>query len=147
MGKSLEIYKLLKNDDSEKIYLFHTGNFFNFLNEDAELINKILGLTITNWGKDLIKCGFPNVALRNYLKDLKEEQINYQIIDNGKRITKEEEQDYIDKISIVTKNSEKDKKYTEIGKKIEELDLDNIAPKDLYKKIVEFQNKLKGENK
>ena len=33
MSEYSTLYNFLKNDNTETVYIFHTGNFFNFVNE------------------------------------------------------------------------------------------------------------------
>lgn len=142
MSEYSTLYNFLKNDNTETVYIFHTGNFFNFVNDDANFINKELGLNITKWGNTMIKCGFPSVALENYLKKLKEKNIDYQIIDNGKKIKKEDEINYIDEISKLSNKKIDNKKYIEIGKEIENLNIANLTAIEALNLITEYQRKL-----
>ena len=41
MSKLLKKYEELKKQDSNTIYLFHVGIFYNILNEDAKIVNSI----------------------------------------------------------------------------------------------------------
>lgn len=142
MSEYSVLYNFLKNDDFEKIYLFRTGNFFNFLNEDATLISNKLGLNITNWGNTIIKCGFPSVSLEKYLNKLNEENINYQIVDNGKKIKKNDETNYIQEITKLSNKKNNTNKYIEIGKEIEKLNIANITAVDALNLITKYQNTL-----
>ena len=40
MSKLFDVYKRLKKEDSETLYLFKSGIFYIFLDEDAKTINK-----------------------------------------------------------------------------------------------------------
>lgn len=142
MSEYSTLYNFLKNDDSDKIYLFHNGNFFCFINDDAKLINQKIGLNLTKWGNTMVKCGFPSVALETYLKDLQEKNINYQIIDNNKKIKKEDESNYVQEIKKLCQSKNNTKKYIEIGKEIENLNIANLTAVEALNLITQYQNKL-----
>ena len=61
--KYLEKKKL----DKETYYLFKTGNFYIFIDEDAKKISEVVPLKLTNLTSDILKCGFPVNALERYL--------------------------------------------------------------------------------
>lgn len=141
MGKFSEIYKLLKNEDSETLYLFKMGIFYNFMNDDAKLINQKIPLKITSFGDD-IKCGFPRSSLKDHLENLKEKQFNYLIIDDGKKIKKEDENNYVQEISKQSINPNNNEKYIEIGKEIEKLNLASITAVEALNLITKYQSIL-----
>lgn len=128
MGKFSEIYKMLKKEDSQKIYLFKMGIFYNFMNEDASQINKLLGLQITPFGDD-IKCGFPANNLNKYIMLLDNHNVNYKIIDND--VDAKNKKDYLHDIACIN-----------VIKEIEKINLNNITPIQAYEKLYEFQNKI-----
>ena len=68
MSNLYELYKQLKEYNKEQLYLFKTGIFYIFLDEDAKTIEKYIPLKITNYNKDTEKCGFPSNAKDKYLK-------------------------------------------------------------------------------
>ena len=66
MSKLYLEYLRRKKVDASKYYLFKSGLFYIFLDEDAKNINKITPLNITNLNKDIVKCGFPSNSLEKY---------------------------------------------------------------------------------
>ena len=81
MSKLFEIYKNLKQNDNETLYLFKSGIFYIFLDNDAKIINKILDLKLTNLNDKIVKCGFPSNSLKKYLKLLSMTKYKIKIID------------------------------------------------------------------
>ena len=47
--KIYDKYKELKEQNSSKMYLFRNGNFYIFLDKDADLINEYVVLKKTNF--------------------------------------------------------------------------------------------------
>ena len=81
MSKLFEIYKKLKQNDNETLYLFKSGIFYIFLDNDAKIINKAFGLKLTNLNDKTVKCGFPSNSLKKYLKLLSMTKYKIKIID------------------------------------------------------------------
>ena len=81
MSKLFEIYKNLKQNDNETLYLFKSGIFYIFLDNDAKIINKAFGLKLTNLNDKTVKCGFPSNSLKKYLKLLSMTKYKIKIID------------------------------------------------------------------
>ena len=81
MSKLFEIYKNLKQNDNESLYLFKSGIFYIFLDNDAKIINKAFGLKLTNLNDKTVKCGFPSNSLKKYLKLLSMTKYKINIID------------------------------------------------------------------
>ena len=46
MSKLFDIYKNLKQEDSKTLFLFKSGIFYIFLDEDAKIINNLLDLNL-----------------------------------------------------------------------------------------------------
>lgn len=82
MSRIYEKYLDLKRKDSNKIYLFHCGNFYIFLAEDADLINNYVVLKRTKFTKDVMKCGFPIGSKEEYLKVFQNQNLNIEVIEN-----------------------------------------------------------------
>ena len=66
MSKLQKQYEDLKRKDSEKIYIFRVGIFYNILNEDAKVVSDSIGLKLTDLGPSIVKCGFPIAKLDKY---------------------------------------------------------------------------------
>lgn len=116
MTKQIDIYCKLKNKDKSKRYLFKSGVFYYFLDEDAKYMSAKYNFKITSFGKN-IKCGFPVKALEKYL----------YIFNN-------------ESIELVKENSDKDK----VIQLIESINLDEISPKEAYMLLVKLKE-LIGE--
>ena len=81
MSKLINTYKQLKENDSETFYLFKSGIFYIFLDEDAKKMNSILNLKLTNLNNDIVKCGFPTTSISKYINLLISNNIKFKIID------------------------------------------------------------------
>jgi len=74
MGKILEKYNLLKSNNSNKRYMFQSGLFYIFVDEDAKYISSVLNFKITSFG-NTVKCGFPIKAYPKYKDVLEQENV------------------------------------------------------------------------
>ena len=72
---------LEKKKDNNKYYLFKSGAFYIFLDEDAKNISKITTLCLTNLNKDVVKCGFPKNSLEKYLSIFDNLKLDIEIIE------------------------------------------------------------------
>ena len=64
-------YHSIKNDHKDKILLFHLGDFYEMFFEDAEIVSKVLGLTLTyrkNGQEKIFMCGIPVANKDFYIK-------------------------------------------------------------------------------
>lgn len=86
MSKLFEIYKNLKQNDNETLYLFKSGIFYIFLDNDAKIINKTFGLKLTNLNDKIVKCGFPSNSLQKYIGLLSSTNYKIKIVDNSNTI-------------------------------------------------------------
>lgn len=66
----LSAYKRFKQEYPKKILAFPTGDFFQVFNEDADIMSKLCGLNLTDYGPYRI-CGFPKFILHEYEEKLK----------------------------------------------------------------------------
>lgn len=71
-------YLSLKIENSNNFYLFESGIFYLFIDNDAKFMSNILNLKLTNLNSQIVKCGFPTSHLDKYLKILKD--MNYSNI-------------------------------------------------------------------
>ncbi len=125
MSKLLKQYEDLKKKDSEKIYIFKVGIFYNILNEDARKVSNAIGLKLTDLGPDIIKCGFPIAKLEKYTQLLKSKDLNFEIISN-------------------LASSNQNTSYDQIIKKIKSIDLNNTTFKEAFDILYNIQQKLKN---
>lgn len=98
-----------KKCDNSKYYLFKSGIFYIFIDEDAKNISKITPLNLTNLNKEILKCGFPENCLDKYLVIFGNLGLDIVIVDN---------------ISYHNDKSINDK----IIKKIKSVDVDKLTP-------------------
>lgn len=125
MSKLYKKYLQLKNENSEKYYLFHSGIFYIFLAEDSAYLSKKLGLKQTKFTDEVNKCGFPQNSKAKYVKLLNEIGIDYKIIE------KEDAQVTVDHSVL--------KKLKEIKK----INFNEIKPIDALTILYELQEVLK----
>ena len=83
MSKLLTMYNNLKEKDSDTLYLFKIGLFYNFLNNDAITVSNLLNLKLTNLSPTIIKCGFPSNSLEKYIGLFNNFNLNVKIIDSS----------------------------------------------------------------
>lgn len=101
MSKLYEKYKFLKIQNPSKLYLFKSGIFYIFLDEDAKFISNILNLKLTNLNENILKCGFPVKNINKYLNLFKEHNLDIEILDSIFE-SSYSSQDYISNSNIKT---------------------------------------------
>ncbi len=111
MSKLYEKYLKLKMEDKDKLYLFPCGNFYIFLNEDAEKINRYAVLKITNFAQGVVKCGFPRTSLDNYLRVFQTNELPVVVVEEQEQELKKEEE-----------------KLKKMVKKLKSIDLNKTTP-------------------
>ena len=77
MSKLYNQYVMLKINNPGKYFLFKSGLFFIFLDEDAKLMSKVLNLKLGALNADIVKCGFPQNSLDKYMQILN--NLNYDV--------------------------------------------------------------------
>lgn len=82
MSKLFEKYKILKSENSSKLYLFKSGIFYIFLDNDAIKMSKLLNLKLTNLNETVVKCGFPVKNSDKYINLIKLNNYELDIIDS-----------------------------------------------------------------
>lgn len=82
MSKLYEKYLLLKEKDNSKLYIFKSGIFYIFLQDDARKISQVFNLKLTNLNESVVKCGFPVNNLNKYLDLFNNMGYNIQIVDS-----------------------------------------------------------------
>ncbi len=78
MKKQIDVYYANKAKNDSKIYLFKSGIFYYFLDEDAKYISQKYNFKLTAFGKS-VKCGFPVKSLEKYLYIFSKEDIEVVI--------------------------------------------------------------------
>ena len=98
MSKLYLEYLKKKNKDKEKYYLFKSGIFYIFIEDDAYRINKYIDLKITKLNDEVVKCGFPIKNIDKYMALFKDNNLDIEIVDNSDKI--KDVIKYINKIDI-----------------------------------------------
>ena len=123
MSKLYECYLDLKANESNSdntLYIFKSGIFFIFLDNDAQIASKLLNLKITFLTEDVVKCGFPINALKKYTNILKRTSYNFKIVDNIKNL------------SYSIKDYELDQDTKELLSKIASIETNSLSVKEAY---------------
>ncbi len=128
MSKLFDIYKNLKQEDSKTLFLFKSGIFYIFLDEDAKIINNLLDLKLTNLNTQIVKCGFPANSLQKYLKLLSFTDYNIKIIDNSSNTSF--------KVKDFTMNNDN----IDLLKTISNVNEENLSVKDAYDFITNIKH-------
>lgn len=81
MSKLYQKYVSLKVQNSNQLYLFRSGIFYIFIDEDAKLMSSILNLKLTNLNPMILKCGFPVSKIEKYSALIKAANFSFEIID------------------------------------------------------------------
>lgn len=121
MSKLVDIYKKLKEQDAQTLYLFKSGIFYIFLDEDAQKMSKLLSLKLTPLNNDVLKCGFPLSSINKYSIKFRENNIQVKIIENN----------------IVFSEVEffKEQKYLQLIDILKNIDIDSLSVSEAYKVI------------
>ena len=132
MSKLLDMYTSLKKEDSEILYLFKVGLFYNFLNNDAVTVSNLTNLKITNLSPTILKCGFPLNSLDKYINLFNSLNLKIKIIDTVNHNTAYNIHDF--KLSNEFKN---------LCKKISEIDTDFLSVQEAYSLLEELKSDVK----
>lgn len=124
MSNLLKQYQELKKKDSNKIYIFQVGIFYNLLNEDAQLVSNKIGLKLTNLSPEIVKCGFPIAKLEKYTHLFESLDLKYELVTNQAPLNQGS--------------------YNSIIKNIQNIDLDNTTCKEAFDILYNIQQKLKN---
>lgn len=116
MSKIYSQYLRLKEENQDKMYLFHSGMFYIFIADDAKKINEYVVLKETKFTNDVMKCGFPSSRLDDYLRVFQNHKLIVEVIDKL-------EDTLSDNISL-----EKNKKYDKIFNMLYGKNINNITP-------------------
>lgn len=82
MSKMYKRYLELKKLNSKDIYLFKSGIFYLFLDNDAQKMAPLLNLKLTNLNETILKCGFPVNNLNKYLDIIKNLGYTIKIVES-----------------------------------------------------------------
>lgn len=113
MSKLYEKYLLLKKQDCSTLYLFRSGIFYIFLEDDAKKMSSLLNLKLTNLNETTLKCGFPVNNLNKYSNLIQSAGYNIHIVDtytsktysSADYILNSDLKDFISKLSNINCNN------------------------------------------
>ena len=127
MSKLVNIYKNLKNQDADTIYLFKSGIFYIILDEDAKKVSPLLDLKLTKLNDTIVKCGFPVSAYNKYFNILNQTTIKFKIIDktNG--------------LSLTFNDFTIEQSLKNLLNKINQIDTEHLSVSEAYKFIEDIQ--------
>lgn len=138
MSKLVNLYKSLKSEDANTLYLFKSGIFYIFLDDDAKIINELLDLRLTNLNEETVKCGFPSNSLSKYLKLLDCTNYTIKIVDTSSSTI------------LKAKDFSSHENYSKLLKAIEAVDEKNLSVREAYEFISNIkkiaQEIVEGEN-
>lgn len=127
MSKLYDLYIALKSRDKKTLYLFKSGIFYIFLDDDAKLISNTLGLKLSRFSNDIYKCGFPIASADKYFLLLKNMDFSFKVIESSTNC--------IYNINGIQLNGE----VSSLLNKISKVDTDTLSVKEAY----EFINNIK----
>ena len=120
MSKLIDLYKRLKEQDSSTLYLFKSGIFFIFIDDDATTVSPILNLKLTFLNQSTQKCGFPINSLDKYLRLLDNTPYKIKLIDDSSNVS------YNIRDFNINKNS------VDLLTLISTIDVENLSVKEAY---------------
>lgn len=120
MSKLIDLYKSLKEQDSNTLYLFKSGIFFIFIDADAITVSPILNLKLTFLNQSTQKCGFPINSLDKYLRLLENTPYKIKLIDDSSNVS------YNIRDFNINKNS------VDLLTLISTIDVENLSVKEAY---------------
>lgn len=121
MSKLYEKYLSLKKENHSTYYLFKSGIFYIFLDEDAKKMSNILNLKLGNLNENILKCGFPVNSLPKYMDLLKNANCDVQIIENSSK-----------KIDSSIVNMQNNELLENLLNKIANINPDNLSIREVY---------------
>ena len=131
MSKLYQKYVALKVQNSKQLYLFKSGIFYIFLDEDAKLMSPRLNLKLTNLNSMVVKCGFPASQLDKYVDLIKKTNFPFKIIDLS------------DNTSFLPNDYKIDSKINNLIKKIAEINSYDLSISSAYEFIDEISKECK----
>lgn len=154
MSKLYNKYLELKSKDNSSFYLFRSGMFYIFLDEDAKAVSKKLNLKLTNFNDTVLKCGFPLNSISKYASLLDDNKIAYKIIDGSlidskvQYIQNQNIQNYLAQIKKMNINKTTPLKALEIISDLQKLLRRSPMKRkgNLYKNIYNFNNIISAFN-
>ena len=133
MSKIYQKYLSLKNSKNytdNTLYLFKSGIFFIFVDEDAKKMSQVLGLKLGKLNEDIVKCGFPIHSLEKYMQLLASTPYHVEIASTDSQ-DPFSSQTYLQNESI-----------RQIVHKILQTNIDTLSISESYDFLYEIQNKF-----
>lgn len=131
MSKLIKIYKTLKQQNTEKLYLFKSGIFYIFLDEDAIKMSKEFKFKLTNLNDEFVKCGFPSNSFDKYMSLIKRLDYDVEIVNPNNNI------------HYSIKNYSDHLNVTNLLNEIISIDVDNLSIRDAYSILDKLKNECK----
>lgn len=133
MSKLFLKYKELKqfsNSVEKKLFLFKSGIFFLFIDEDARIASSLLNLKLGKLNEKIVKCGFPISSLEKYSNLLKYNGYTLEIVNMNDNQTYSAN-DYLNNVAI-----------QKIINDILNLDIDSLSISQTYDFLYNIQKDL-----
>lgn len=132
MSKLYERYLLLKKQNPSILYLFKSGIFYIFLEDDAKKMSLLLNLKLTNLNESVLKCGFPINNLSKYSSIIQSAGYEVHVVDSSTEKT-HSSNDYILNSDI--------KKFVQ---KLSTLDSNTLSISEAYSLIESISQQAKA---
>lgn len=132
MSKMYKKYEELKKKDPNKIYLFKSGIFYLFLDNDAKKMSDVLHLKLTNLNANVLKCGFPVNNLDKYLTLLQENRFDVCLVNS------------LETAPVTPKNYLLNSEVEDLLLNLAQTDSNNLSIKEAYSIIEDLSSKAKN---
>lgn len=133
MSKLYQKYLELKSNQNHQdntLYLFKSGIFFIFIDEDAKLASHYFHLKLTQLNENIVKCGFPSNSFSKYLGLFEHSPYHVEIVSLEKQQ------------SLSAQNYLIDENIKEIMREIIAVDIDTLSISQAYDFLYHIQSKL-----
>lgn len=133
MSKIYDKYLELKSSSncvSNTLYLFRTGLFYIFIDNDARLVSNLFNLKLGNLNDTVVKCGFPANSLQKYLTLFKSTPYNVEIV-SLEHNTSMSPYGYLS-----------NKQFEALTNEILSLEIDNLSISQAYDFLYKIQHEL-----
>ena len=110
----MEQYRAAKAAHPDMVLLFRIGEFYEVLDADADVVHRILGLTLTTRDRITKMCGFPHHQLEAYLHELLKEGLRVAVCDQIDTTTKSVRRE-ITRVVPEVMQDETDAEVTSVG--------------------------------
>ena len=133
MSKLYNKYIELKsnpNKPKNTLYLFKSGLFFIFLDQDAQIVSNNLNLKLSQLNENVVKCGFPVQSLQKYLNLLKNLPYHIEIVS------------FEDEKPISCNNYIYIENIKKVINQILEIDVDSLSISQAYDFLHDIQSKI-----